>query len=342
MFKNINAKNIVNSDNLIKEPLYLAAKEIKNLGAKKIILRGEGNGKSTLLYFLQKNTAYSNNPFIVVSFETMGWSIFTIANNNSTFNEELFRYYIECKFASEILNYLKDFYEFSYKLYFEKYHQFIYDNIDEIYHYINNSIYNENMTIDINLKNKEAVKKILNMFKKEGKFKNISLGIDNFDKLNNSDSLTQKIISEYFNLFNKVIITSKSDFLPDEWYKTYFYENSNLYTYVPYEITYGKYEEIVKEILIKRIDEHNRKERENNNFVDFPKDWLNYQNLKLLIDKTNGNIKIMLDILRNLISHYNFYNHREIKEENLNYYIDEHIKTDLELKRMFIKPHIYL
>lgn len=160
----------------------------------------------------------------------------------------------------------------------------------------------------------------------------IELGSNRFDSINNSDELAQKILYSYFDLFDKTIIEVDDESLPVEWYKTYFNEDSELITFTPYSIEYNKDLEIVYAIIKKRIIGYN---------ATIPLDWLNYDTLNLLVSCTNGNIKIILDIVREMILIWEI--NDRIRQEDIKDTIHEVLLNTRSRKLMRSKqPKLYL
>lgn len=305
-----------------------------------MILLGKGTGRSLFLTNLEKMKNCSENPFILTNFEVTRCRI---QETDKIFTEELFRHYWECKFANEILYYIKEYYEFTYKVYFEKEHSFIINQLNTIVSYINNYPFVGITNYSTYFATTEIVKNILEKLKNVCHTKSIELGIDRFDSINNSDSATQHLLSEYFDLFDKVILACDDEILLEEWYKTYFKDNSSLYTFVPFRMDYGKREEVIKEIIIRRLEEEHLDTCNNFKFQAFPIDWLTYENINLLIKETNGDMKMILDVVRKLLNNWIVCDWSYITEQDILKEIEECKEYTLRLKKMDANPpKIYL
>lgn len=341
--KHIRPHEIIHSKEFLREPVHDTFKEIESLPTSKIVLRGEGTGRSTLLYYMQEKKANTEQPFIRLNFDVAGLGI--KENENEIFTKEFFQHLWEENFASNLLWYIKNYYEMTYHNDFAKYSDVINESSEKTYDFINKFAYVENYTLPKLFSTKEIVEEILDKFKKSMNIESIELGIDSFDHINNSDKLTQKILSTYFDLFDKTIITTSDDILPQEWYKTYFKDDSELYTFQPFSIEYGKNLEIIYNIIKKRIEEYNNSlyeenKKYNRNDKHVPLNWLDYDTLNLLITRTNGNIKLILKIINEIILEYNWSN--LITNSNIEKAIRYKEKDEMERKLMFKPPKLHL
>ncbi len=339
--KYIRPSELIQSEEFIREPVHTTLKEIESLPTSKIILRGGGTGRSTVLAYMQERKANTSNPFIKMNFESSGISI----NASDIFSEEFFEHYWEIEFAKRLLWYIEKYYELTYYTDFEKYSKFIKQSSKETIDFINKSFYTENQSLPKLYSQNEIVEEIIEKFKKQMKIESFWLGVDYFDCIDNSKPLTQKIISSYFLLFDKVIIVAKDESLPEEWYKTYFKEDSVLYTYLPYTIEYSKDIDTIKNIIIKRINKYNFSLNESNktnynSLKPFPLEWLNYDVLRLLVTKTNGNIRMMLDIVDELIMEWNFTD--SIFKLDLEEIIAQEEKKGMTRKLQRVQPKLHL
>ncbi len=299
--KYIRPCEIIHNKEFLREPVHDTFKEIKRLSSSKIILRGEGTGRSTLLNYMESKKANTKQPFIRLSFDSAGLGI----EENEIFTKEFFEHYWELKFSRNLLGYIKDYYEMTYYSDFIKYSDFVYNHLKQTIKFINESLYKEEQYSSKIFSKKEITGEVLDKFKKSMNIESVELGIDSFDYINNSDELTQKIVSTYFDLFDRTIIGADDESLPQVWYKTYFKEDSELYTFQPFSIEYGKNIEVIYNIIVKRIEEYNNslyEESKKNNcfYKPFPLDWLDYDTLNLLVTSTNGNIRLILDIVNEL------------------------------------------
>ncbi len=322
--KRINPKELIYSKEFVREPVNLLCKEIEKRNLRKMILNGgRGIGKSTVLQQLQNRSIDTEKPFICMQFDAAGLGIC----ENETFSKEFFIHYWEERFANQLLHYIRNYYERTYYNNFREYSTFIKESSRKTVDFINNSIFDGTKHLDRLLSSKEISGEILNKLKSILPVENIGLCIDRFDWTNNNDALTQHILSEYFDLFRNIIITSDDDSLINEWEKRYKDSKSSFSTYKSLDISYGQDITIIKLILLKRIESYNRE-----NFILFPHNWLEVDIIDLLIKETNGNISMILDILNNLVSSWNV--KEEITQEMIERAIEDTKGHARQLKQM--------
>lgn len=329
--KKMNARDLIHSEEFIREPVNDICKKIQNINFEKMILGdGRGNGKSTVLQQLQNRTIDTDKPFICMQFDAAGLPI----KENDIFTQEFLIHYLEERFANQLLYYIRNNYERTYYNNFREYSAFIEESSRKTIDFINNSSFGNTKPLDKLLHSKEISGEILEKFKSILSTKNIGLCIDRFDWINNSDALTQHILSDYFNLFRNVIITSDDENLVEEW-------KLKPFTPEKYDFSYTKNITTVRLILSKRIEIYNRESRRNEkDFVSFPLDWLDVDTIDLLIKETNGNISEMLEILNSLVQIWHV--KETITEDIINQAIEDTKGHARQLKQMAspIKFHL--
>ena len=203
-------KDIPKENNFIREPVDKITSEILESNCQKFILTGKrGTGRSTILCNLENRGLGTKEQTINMNFDL---SISFGQNPNEYYSEELFRHYYELMFCLQILSFLKRHYFLTY----EKYFLDIYNKLDSIsdifYHQINEGVYVKDSNVSY-LKTLKLSKQILNNIQDVLKIEKLNMTIDRFDWINGSSKTAQLILKEYFNLFNKVIITSDDSWL---------------------------------------------------------------------------------------------------------------------------------
>lgn len=343
--KHIRPQEIIHSKEFLREPVQDTFKELERLETSKIILRGEGTGRSTLLNYMQEKKVNTEQPFMLLNFSGDNLP----SDTKNCFSNEVFKdfleHYWEIHFTRKILWYIKKYHELTYHSEFSQYGDAIQNCCQEIVDLLNSLVFTDSYCLPKLYTSKEISGEVLDKFKKLMHIESIALGSNRFDSINNSDELTQKILYSYFDLFDKTIIEVDDESLPEYWYKTYFRENSELFTFVPYTIEYSQYLEIIYNIIEKRINEYNSslyEESKNNNhfYKPFPLDWLDDDILKLLKNKTNGNIRIILDIVNELTLLHNL--NGEITQKNIERTIQDKSENELSKKLTYKQPKLYL
>lgn len=343
--KYIRPQEIIHSKEFLREPVQDTYKDIEKLETSKIILRGEGTGRSTLLNYMEEKKANTEQPFMLLNFSGDNLP----SDTKKCFSNELFRefleHYWEIHFTRKILWYIKKYHELTYHSEFLQYGVEVQNCCHEIDNLLNSLVFTDSYCLPKLYTSKEISGEILDKFKKLMHIESIVLGSNRFDSINNSDELSQKILYSYFDLFDKTIIEADDKSLPEEWYKTYFREDSELITFTPYTIEYNQYLEIIYNIIEKRINEYNfslyEKSKNNNQFYKpFSLDWLDDDTLKLLKNKANGNIRIILDIVNELTLQYNL--NDEITQRHIERIIQDKIEFEFSRKLEFRQPKLYL
>ncbi len=308
----LNDLDIIYKDEFVKSPVDKIVKDIKESNNKKTIVNSSnGTGKSVILKRLENKTISTNNPYIYMTFNI---GIFY----NDNLDKEFYIHYYEEELCLKILEYIKKYYKFTYEKYFKEYYKLLKNNNEYTYKYINGNI----KKIEY-LKTKQISIKLINKLKEMLNFKEINLIIDNFDFINNSSELSQNILKEYFDLFNKVVITSN---------ETVFNKDFNILN-----INYSKDINIVKEILIKRINLYNK----NKEYSDFSINIIDDNILKYLINKTNGDLDIIIKLLYYIMTTYKL-EKGKISNEEINDLIDYELENNLTLSKIIRKPKLYL
>lgn len=331
MIKDISASSIINSDLLVKEPVNEFYKKINRVDSSKIVLTGgKGVGKSVVLLNKEKHDVVRDDKSIFMQLEQ-----YCILGRNSGFDDSFFAHYYEMIFANEILQYIKKNYELTYNKYFKEISEKLEEIRSNTYNYINNCEYvncnfNKQMLLgDYSYQIIEKIKSVMD-------FNKLSLMIDRYDYMNIDD---QKHFSNYFGMFDKVILSSSDKELRKENRSNIFLDDS--YQFI--DVDYGNDKEFVKEMLVRRIKEHNQNFDSSRKEKEIPL-WLITDDMYEVITKNcNGNMKVMLSVIRDFALEvwFNKVNHNysqmiyEICKQKVKYY-DEVYDT------MLNKPNLYL
>ncbi len=294
------------------------AKEIECSNEKRILLGGcPGSGKTTTLEYLKEKNKYNiNNVYIDVSLDYL--------DNIFIYDNELYNLFHISLIIQKILQYIKNNYEELYLQFFNIFNfkieriildikiMCMIDDFSNKYTMINN-ILCKNPTI--------LIQELLYILKVMP-FKTITLIIDNFDSVNSIkyQSLIFNSLKDYF----RVILTiSDQSILNDEERLEYLKQDSDLLL-----IEYNTNPYIVRNILDTLIIEKNLITIEELFAKRFSK-IISFEVLNILIKETNGNIRLMLDIL------IDFYRQIELKEK------DEYDNTLLSIMNMHINNASY-
>ncbi len=291
MIRYMRPQEIIQTEQFIREPVDSLNQKINENSSKKIIVNGgRGSGKSLILLNNQNKGLGTENQTILMNFD----SIISLSTSpNELFSEAFFNHYYELLFSLKLLSYIKSNYALTYESHFSDIGVMLHSISKNTSDFINN-IYYEKKTLQKYLLPGEISAKIIERFKKCLGINTLTLAIDRFDWMNGSSAYTQHIISKYFDMFDKIIITV-DDLALDEQDKKSELEKQG-YSFIT--ANYGKNVDVVKQIIKKRIAYFN--EITNNSQKSFHENILTDKIYNNLVRKANGNITIILDTLREI------------------------------------------
>lgn len=312
----------------VREPVDNICRKIEEETSKKIILCGErGSGKTNILYHLETKGVGNKDQYIYMRFDTL--SSFSHIPDVQKF---LIHYY-ELLFSKNLLHYIKKYYSFTYQKYFLDFEPLLNSSLDETHHYINN-YYFEDVTFSNYFSMGQVSTKILTLFKKCLHVESFALVIDRFDWLISEENLQQSVLHMYFDLFDKVVITSDDKTLMNSDHKNALIENG--YSFV--EVDYSKDCDVVTEIIRRKIQQYNEESIPAYR-VAFD---VNQEFVQRLIDRTNGNISLMMTIIMGIRDIQNWEQESFSFSRAFDSVIEEKIHTQKELKKISTPPKFYL
>ena len=320
----IKANNLVNSEEFVREPVAKEVNEILTSSSSKTILTGgKGIGKSTVLCSLEKKGLGCKEQTIYDNPE----GIITLTKEpNEKFDNKVFDYLSELRFTNNILFYIKSNYPIAFKKHFEKDMESVHSLLDELFKQLNSSCF-EDIAIECKYGIKELSFDILNRFRQIMGIDKLNIAIDRFDKMNGSSEYVQKTYERYFDMFDRVILTSDDPNLDKERLTSKGYDLRH--------ISYGNDKDVLGEII-----RHRKPLYEDN------KTYKELFTTDLFLDKLinfNGNIDLSLEALgyiRELLSWYDGNNHSI--ENVLDEAIEEKKNYSKKLEKVISKPTLYL
>ncbi len=315
----IRPKDLVNRNEFVREPVDTVCRKLDKI-EKNTILKGDGRGKSIVLAHMQNKKAGTETPFINAWFD-----VASLSSASSNLDENFFRHYREMQFSFELLSYLKQYYETVYNTHLINTWEYL-DVLDsETVNFLNNYLYDDTLQLKKLLSTGEVSGEILDCMKKNCKLSNIELGIDNFDQIDNGNELTQRILKDYFSLFNKVILSVSDDTL------------NKHKDYKINEINYGSVQTI-RLMFTKRIEIYNA--RQEVKYDELTIDWLTDDLILTLIEITNGNLKLILDTLWEVADSIKFYERYD--DSIFNNALEEKLGRARRLKQYQHTPKFYI
>lgn len=288
----IKAKDLVNSDEFVREPVD---KEVNDILASKdkrfIITGGTGIGKSTVLRSIENRGIGSNKLTIYQCPE--GISYMGIEPGEK-YSKESFDTFYELYFTRRILWYIEKNYPLTFKKHFEEDKALVEHLTDEVYDALNGVEYiiaNGYVKFKTNVSVGELSTNIIRKIRDVLELEELNITIDRFDQMNNCSKCVQEIYTNYFDLFDKTIIVSDDPNLNKEELTSKGYNIK--------QISYGKDKEVVREIIKRRIDQVRRENvyKEDKNKQEVPqKIFMSDEFLDRIVD-LDGNINMILDAM---------------------------------------------
>lgn len=319
------------------EPIDKAFNEIKTNDSKKIIVTGgRGVGKTLVLCNCNEKTKNTSSPIIFTRFDSIG--LFSQGLEN-IIEPGFYEHYYEIIMSFKLLNYIKE----QCKLYDTESKEYkklivfedklkIYDQ--KLVNYIKNVCYDDRVSLQELLGTGELTEELLNKAKEYFRLKKISLAIDRFDWTNSNNKLSQEALSKYFDMFDKVIITSDDNSILEQTNREQL--TGKGYSFV--DLKYGQELSIVQNIIKGKIEQCNQ---------DFRNLEFNYNNIseetyKKMIDKSNGNISLMLYSTSYAYDTYQWEAGEWSPDKCLDFALEAKIEENKKLTKMMKTPKLYL
>lgn len=319
----INARNLVNSEQFVREPVDKEVNNILNSSRTKIILTGgKGVGKSTVLCSLENRGLGCKEQTIYDSPEP---AIALAKEPNDIFDGRVFDYLSELRFTNNILFYIKRNYPIVFQKHFERDMESVNYLLQKLYEQVNNLEFDDT-TIECSYGIKELSFDVLSRFRQIMGIDKLNIAIDKFDKINGSSEYIQKTYEKFFDMFDRVIITSDDPSLDNERLLGKGYKLIS--------ITYGNDKDVLREIISRRESLWEDSKTCEGLFLT-----------DLFLDRLielNGNIDLSIEVIRYLNSFLVFYGNNYNIENELEKVIKEKKESSKTLERIISKPTLYL
>ena len=332
MIRDIKIDDLLNSEQLVREPVDKLANKIIESNSKKIILDGgRESGKSVVISDIERKQIGGREQTILTRFEP---GISFAKEPNIMFDERYFKHYYELLLSRNLLNYIKSNYGYTYELYFKDIEEFLNKVSKERNEFVNKMYFGENRLKEY-LIPQALTSEIINRIKKYLNIESLNIAVDRFDWTNGSSFYAQKVLSKYFDLFDKTIITSDDETIDKKRKKELV---NNGYSFV--SVDYGKKITIIREIIKKRLKYYNQF---NTNYNINEELFIN-EVYKNIVKKAKGNIGIALDALSDFTDVFIFKDKQiDRVEEEFSKQIDYQINKRLQLKKINAnKPRLHL
>lgn len=334
MIKFINTRDLLTGEQFVREPVDSLSIKIDDNDSKRIILNGgRGTGKSIILQNMENKGIETKTPTIYTHFDSViNFSVMP----NKVFNECFFEHYYELCFSWKLLKFIEKNYVLTYETYFKDIELLLKGLSSELDIYIKKLRYND-ISLGRYLSSTEISSEILRRLKECLGIDSFNLAIDRFDWTNGKSVFSQQVLSRYFDMFDKTIITSDDENLEDANNIKKLEEKGYAFIIA----NYGCNIDVVKHIIRRRIKLYNQGIKNPNNY--FNADVITDEIYQNLIDKTNGNISAMVASASGVTDLWNWYGSNDVDWYQLfDAAIDEQLSTVRQLKKMSTPPKLHL
>ena len=266
-----------------KTPSMEIIDKINNSTKNKIILTGvKKSGKTTTLKCLIDRSSDSKDIIIYIDYSNLDYE--------ASLSKKEYEYYYELLLAKKIIEFIKINYSNYYKdLMFDD--KYIQTEFNKFRDYLYLRVY---ASQDISYQKKMFISKINEILKQIVGINSITLLIDHFDFVGSSSKRFQMFMNEYFDMFDKVVITSNDEDVT--------HKNLEEKGYEIIEVEYGKNIDNVKKILTSHFqywfNQINYNSSNPTILTRVNRLINNNEFCYLLIEKTNGNIDMMINIIK--------------------------------------------
>lgn len=327
----LNSSQLIHDSRFIREPADQYGRILQDSSSNKIILNtGRGSGKSVILHNMESCNVGTNNPVIYTHFD----SIVNFSRvPNDYFNEIFFEHYYELNFSWKILHYIEKYYSSTYEKHFKDI-ELLLKKLSSEFDKSVRQIYSDGLIINSPLYATQLSSEILARLKKNLDISSVILAIDRFDWTNGRSCFSQQILSKYFDMFNKVIITSDDEALTDENVRKNFEDKG--YSFMSQ--SYCSDLNVIKSIIKKRVQFYNDSNRDYTFNVDNVTDTI-YEDL---INNSSGNISTMLTTVYVVINWCKCENGNVNLTELFQRRLEEQKNNVKELKKISIPPKLHL
>lgn len=331
MYRYMNIKDVTLTDEFVREPVDDVCKNLTRENKNIILTGGRGVGKTTILNSSEHKSLGTENLVVFIRFDL------AVMNSLTRYEEKFNEHYYEAITSWKLLEYIRKYYALTYSKYFKEYDEKIKEILKDIDVYFNKAWYDDKVSLNRYLKTGEITSEIINKLKIVLGVNTITIAIDRFDWVNGNTGAQQKLISRYFNIFDKAIITSDDETLTPKEVGNRRKLAEKGFTFV--DVDYSKDLEILKEIVRRRVNKYN--DSINKGFklyVEIITDEI-YNNL---IDRCKGNMQLVFDTIVEFKSVLEWNNGNMDFNKAFEACCTEQVNKSLQLKKIISPSRLYL
>lgn len=327
MIKNLNVDKMLLSDLFVSGVVEQTNAGIDIIGGNIVLVGNRGTGRSVVLSSREREKVGDETPSIYTRFDACG--MFG-TKEDDVFSREFIEHYYEVLMSGKILDYVRRFYPDVYVKKFLKDDALFEGRLYDTDRYMRDAYYKE-----IELREKFASKEIMDDLIKKVRENigadGLELMIDRFDWIHNSDERVQHILANYFDLFDRTIITSDDSSIDRSHLNDLGFSFGQCgYTHIPI---------VVREIIKRRIDldmELNKKDKA------FPIEEVDDKTIRDLVDRTDGNMTVMLNSIIEAESLYNWHSKRCDVDDIVYSGTDLALESEKQLRKVSHPKKLYL
>lgn len=315
-----NGRDLINSEEYVREPVDKKINEILSSNKRRIILAGNrGTGKSTVLYAMQNRGLGTKEQTIIMTPDPIS---FMTKEPSEKFDEELFDYIYGAIFVNNILCYVKNNYPLAFEKYFKKDKELLSKLLYEFDEQLNNCWY-EDAIFKTSKEPGKILHRTLDKFFDKLNVEKLNVAIDRFDEVNGSSEYVQKLYEKHFNKFDKAIIAVKDSHIDKERLVSSGYDIQR--------ITYGKNKDVLREIIKRRIANNDGKQQLYTQDIFINK-----------LTKKGDNINFSLNVLRYVDRILDWGGKSDDIEELIDKAAKYQKDEDKKLQKIIRKPTLYI
>lgn len=261
-------------------------KKIEDSKFSKVILTGEKKcGKTELLKYYSKKYNNDRKRIIYVDFKDF--------NYKRTLSDKEYGFYCELVFVKKMLEGI-DVYNHDIYNSFKMYEHYINTEFKKFKDYLMTRYYANS---DIEYEKGSIVNRLLEIFNMLG-IDNVNLVIDHFDFVGESSEKFQLFMKDYFDMFNKVIITTNEEIKEDK-------KERLSHEYGIIDVDYASNIEVVKRIIKEYISElDDGYVYDINHLLKLHKVYIISKDDEFyikLMNKCGNNLDMMIEVVRNMM-----------------------------------------
>ncbi len=323
----LKTEELIHSSAFVREPVDEEVNKILSSRSRKFIITGgRGVGKSVLLKSIEARGLGSKEQTIYADTDIL--PVMT-TEPNERYGIELFQYLYELRFSLSLLLYIQRHYPIIYEKHFRQDLTLVGDLINTFNKEVGNFGFT-NTPISCKYAPKELSSIILNKFLEIMKIKKINLAIDRFDRINGSSKCVQEIYKGYFDMFNKVIITTDDLNLDKQRLSKKGYKITT--------ITYGKDPDVLREIIRRRVQLNNFKNMQEK----ISEDVFTLDTFIDRLAKEGNDIDFSLLVLKEALKDYKWHDSKTYDQSIVDEAFNDAKHSDQAYKLSLHNPTLYL